>query len=148
METNDGGPDGSEFTEGLGGWAKVPPEFTEWWNDDVLTPDNPFEPKTAAYWAWEGWQACKAVTLTDPDLRAGIALQLREIERLRAYADAAHWWVEAHDIELLDAGETRHEARKRMLDAEKALLASGHVFKPPNAVVGRQPCCIKTDAEK
>lgn len=84
MENTSSGPDGSEFTEGLGGWAKVPPEFTQWWNDDVLTPDNPFEQKTAAYWAWEGWQACKAVTLTDPDLRAGIALQLREIERLRA----------------------------------------------------------------
>lgn len=89
METNDGGPDGSEFTEGLGGWAKVPPEFSEWWNDDRLTHDNPFEEKTAAYWAWEGWQECKAVTLTEPDLRAGIALQLREIERLRAELAAA-----------------------------------------------------------
>lgn len=51
-----------------------------------------------------------------------------EIERLRAYANAAHWWAEAHDQELAEAGDTRDDARARMLDAEAALLAAGHVF--------------------
>jgi hypothetical protein len=34
-------------------------EFNEWWNEDLLTEDNPFVENTAAYWAWEGW--CAAV---------------------------------------------------------------------------------------
>jgi hypothetical protein len=32
-------------------------EFDTWWNGDDLTYDNPFEPLTPAYWAWEGWIA-------------------------------------------------------------------------------------------
>ena len=31
--------------------------FNEWWNADNLTINNPYEPDSAAYWAWEGWQA-------------------------------------------------------------------------------------------
>jgi hypothetical protein len=34
-------------------------EFNEWWNEDLLTEDNPFVDSTPAYWAWEGW--CAAV---------------------------------------------------------------------------------------
>jgi hypothetical protein len=34
-------------------------EFNEWWNEDLLTEDNPFVDGTPAYWAWEGW--CAAV---------------------------------------------------------------------------------------
>ena len=34
-------------------------EFNEWWNEDLLTADNPFVDGTPAYWAWEGW--CAAV---------------------------------------------------------------------------------------
>lgn len=52
-----------------------------------------------------------------------------ENERLRAYANAAHWWAEAHDNELAEAGDTRFDVRSRMLDAEAALLAAGHVFE-------------------
>ena len=32
-------------------------EFNKWWNEDLLTEDNPFVDGTAAYWAWEGWCA-------------------------------------------------------------------------------------------
>jgi hypothetical protein len=32
-------------------------EFNKWWNEDLLTEDNPYVDGTAAYWAWEGWQA-------------------------------------------------------------------------------------------
>ena len=32
-------------------------EFDAWWNGDDLTMDNPFQPLTPAYWAWEGWVA-------------------------------------------------------------------------------------------
>ena len=34
-------------------------EFNKWWDEDLLTEDNPFVGGTAAYWAWEGW--CAAV---------------------------------------------------------------------------------------
>ncbi len=32
-------------------------EFNDWWDEDVLTEDNPFNGGTPAYWAWEGWCA-------------------------------------------------------------------------------------------
>jgi len=32
-------------------------EFNEWWNNDLLTEDNPFVDGTPAFWAWEGWCA-------------------------------------------------------------------------------------------
>lgn len=32
-------------------------EFNKWWNEDLLTEDNPFCDGTPAYWAWEGWCA-------------------------------------------------------------------------------------------
>jgi len=32
-------------------------EFNKWWNEDLLTEDNPFVDSTPAYWAWEGWRA-------------------------------------------------------------------------------------------
>jgi hypothetical protein len=32
-------------------------EFDKWWNEDLLTEDNPFVDGTPAYWAWEGWCA-------------------------------------------------------------------------------------------
>ena len=31
--------------------------FNQWWNNDLLTEDNPFVDSTPAYWAWEGWCA-------------------------------------------------------------------------------------------
>ena len=34
-------------------------EFNKWWDEDLLTEDNPFVDSTPAYWAWEGW--CAAV---------------------------------------------------------------------------------------
>jgi hypothetical protein len=34
-------------------------DFNKWWDEDVLTEDNPFTVGTSAYWAWEGW--CAAV---------------------------------------------------------------------------------------
>lgn len=32
-------------------------EFNTWWNEDLLTENNPYVEGTAAYWAWEGWCA-------------------------------------------------------------------------------------------
>ena len=34
-------------------------EFNNWWDNDLLTKDNPFVNGTPAFWAWEGW--CAAV---------------------------------------------------------------------------------------
>jgi hypothetical protein len=32
--------------------------FNDWWNEGEVSPgDNPYTHETAAYWAWEGWQA-------------------------------------------------------------------------------------------
>ena len=32
-------------------------DFNNWWDEDVLTEENPFNGGTPAYWAWEGWCA-------------------------------------------------------------------------------------------
>ena len=32
-------------------------EFSDWWNDDLLSTNNPYREDTCGYWAWEGWQA-------------------------------------------------------------------------------------------
>jgi hypothetical protein len=34
-------------------------EFNKWWDNDLLTEDNPYVDGTPAFWAWEGW--CSAV---------------------------------------------------------------------------------------
>ena len=32
--------------------------FNGWWNDGEVSPgNNPYRHESAAYWAWEGWQA-------------------------------------------------------------------------------------------
>ena len=42
--------------------------FNEWWNASDLTGDNPYRHDSAAYWAWEGWQASiKPVAGSDDD---------------------------------------------------------------------------------
>lgn len=32
-------------------------EFNEWWDSENLSANNPYRLESAAYWAWEGWQA-------------------------------------------------------------------------------------------
>ena len=34
-------------------------EFNKWWDNDLLTEENPYVNGTPAFWAWEGW--CAAV---------------------------------------------------------------------------------------
>ncbi len=34
-------------------------EFNKWWDNDLLTENNPYVDGTPAFWAWEGW--CAAV---------------------------------------------------------------------------------------
>jgi hypothetical protein len=34
-------------------------EFNKWWDNDLLTENNPYVDSTPAFWAWEGW--CAAV---------------------------------------------------------------------------------------
>jgi hypothetical protein len=34
-------------------------EFNNWWNTGESLTNNPYEPDSAAFWAWEGW--CAAV---------------------------------------------------------------------------------------
>ena len=32
--------------------------FNHWWNEGEVSPgNNPYRHESAAYWAWEGWQA-------------------------------------------------------------------------------------------
>ena len=32
--------------------------FNDWWNEGEVSPgNNPYRHESAAYWAWEGWQA-------------------------------------------------------------------------------------------
>ena len=35
--------------------------FNKWWNGDYNNSANPFEPHSAAYWAWAGWQAAQGI---------------------------------------------------------------------------------------
>ena len=44
-------------------------EFNKWWDNDLLTEDNPFVDGTPAYWAWEGW--CAKAALAKPDFWEG-----------------------------------------------------------------------------
>jgi hypothetical protein len=32
-------------------------EFNKWWDNDLLTQNNPYVDGTPAFWAWEGWRA-------------------------------------------------------------------------------------------
>ena len=43
--------------------------FNDWWDSDYDDSENPYEPDSAAYWAWAGWQAAQRpwVGLTDED---------------------------------------------------------------------------------
>ena len=47
------------------GSAKVPPSeenmfyFNKWWDSGKVSRDNPFRQHSAAYWAYEGWQAAQ-----------------------------------------------------------------------------------------
>ena len=54
-------------------------EFNEWWDEDLLTEDNPFVDGTPAYWAWEGW--CAAVNAE----REACANVCEEQEELRGH---------------------------------------------------------------
>jgi len=41
-------------------WDTPSPRFNEWWDINRPWnpgPANPFEKGSAAFWAWEGWQA-------------------------------------------------------------------------------------------
>jgi hypothetical protein len=56
--------------------------FNDWWNGDYDDSKNSYEPDSAAYWAWAGWQAAKRpwVGLTDEDVNresAMIASQMK-----------------------------------------------------------------------
>ena len=41
-------------------WDKPSDNFNDWWDSDRHDNANPFEKDSAAYWAWEGWQAALA----------------------------------------------------------------------------------------
>lgn len=32
-------------------------DFNEWWDSDEEGADNPYDPESPMFWAWEGWQA-------------------------------------------------------------------------------------------
>jgi hypothetical protein len=38
-------------------------EFSDWWNDDLLSANNPYREDTPIYWAWEGWRAGREACL-------------------------------------------------------------------------------------
>ena len=63
------------------------------------------------------------------------------VEALRDYAEAAHYFVEAHDNELREAGETRESVRTRMLNAEQDLIRLGYEF-------GKRAALAAADAQR
>jgi len=42
-------------------WDTPSEAFNKWWNGDYNNSANPFEPHSAAYWAWAGWQAAQGI---------------------------------------------------------------------------------------
>jgi hypothetical protein len=68
-------------------------EFNKWWNNDLLTENNPYVDSTPAFWAWEGWcaavkaerEACAKVC----DSEAGLHERLDRNGRSRHIDDAA-----------------------------------------------------------
>jgi len=38
-------------------WDIPSARFNEWWDSNSYNPQNPFEKGSAAFWAYEGWQA-------------------------------------------------------------------------------------------
>ena len=59
-------------------------EFNKWWNEDLLTEDNPFVDGTPAHWAWEGW--CAGVKAE----REQIAQMIQDAPPLVEFAQNEH----------------------------------------------------------
>ena len=62
--------------------------FNEWWDEGEVSPgNNPYRHESAAYWAWEGWQA---------GVKAEREACAAEIAALRnaneAFARRQEWW--------------------------------------------------------
>jgi len=68
-------------------------EFNSWWNNGESLTDNPYEPDSAAFWAWEGW--CAAVKAE------------REACARMAEAFHQHGYDFTGDLELHDAIRAR-----------------------------------------
>jgi hypothetical protein len=45
--------------QALEAWDKPSASFDAWWDGDYDDPANPYEPNSAAYWAWAGWKAAQ-----------------------------------------------------------------------------------------
>lgn len=71
-------------------------KFDEWWNAGSTLKDNPYREDSAAFWAWEGWNAGqranedrrKVVQIENEQLKAKLAAsgvecrrQLNELRR-------------------------------------------------------------------
>ena len=50
--------------------------FNEWLDADNLTGHNPYELNSAAYWAWEGWQAGSLAEREETNRRANASWSL------------------------------------------------------------------------
>jgi hypothetical protein len=62
-------------------------EFNKWWDNDLLTENNPYVDGTPAFWAWEGW--CAAVKA--------------EKEACALVCDALHYEVDAYGAQCAAA---------------------------------------------
>lgn len=38
-------------------------EFNDWWNDDDMLKENPYNQDTPIWWAYEGWCAAKRMEM-------------------------------------------------------------------------------------
>ena len=47
------------IAKAMKGTTQMTEAFNKWWDEDLLTEENPYVEGSAAYWAWEGW--CAAV---------------------------------------------------------------------------------------
>ncbi len=65
--------------------------------------------------------------------------QVRRLEAVEKYAQAAHWHTEANNEELAEHEDTRGKARIRELEAERDLYAEyDYEFLPPNVEHNRR----------
>ncbi len=88
-------------------------DFNKWWDEDLLTEDNPYVDGTPAYWAWEGWQAALAPVQEPSQWRDMVVVSLvREgVNKHKARELADHFanlstarsaWIDLTDEQIHD----------------------------------------------
>ena len=83
--------------------------FNEWLDADNLTGHNPYELNSAAYWAWEGWQAGSLAEREETNRRANASWSLM-CEKMVA--------IEREECAKLCEGEAKRHKESSMYEED------------------------------